>query len=253
MEMNRTTIVLPACFLLSLLPRASPASDYAALRASAKQKCEAIESSAYQSGLFFNPDGYRSYYVQSECFQKTAVEFRDAQLCERVRRRWSMFSSSWGVSSTQCEKLVSDGVAADRAEFEKEKQLYNTAPVRLLRFRVERNGNGRDFDFIPEFSTGNAHGYRVDFEIVGAREQPILLHSDGYYVDANSRLNILVRQADIRSRFPEFQLNHVYKVRATIIYSVGMGGVNRYWSDEFIEKTFPIRERTQSLTIESKF
>lgn len=158
-----------------------------------------------------------------------------------------------GVSSTQCEKLVSDGVAADRAEFEKEKQLYNTAPVRLLRFRVERNGNGRDFDFIPEFSTGNAHGYRVDFEIVGAREQPILLHSDGYYVDANSRLNILVRQADIRSRFPEFQLNHVYKVRATIIYSVGMGGVNRYWSDEFIEKTFPIRERTQSLTIESKF
>ena len=181
------------------------------------------------------------------------MEFRDAQLCERVRRRWSMFSSSWGVSSTQCLKLVSNGVAADRAELEKEKQLYAARPVRLQSFHIQRNGNGRDFDFIPEFSAGESHGYRLVFEIVGAKEQPILLHSDGYYVDANSRLNIFVRQADIRSRFPEFQLNNTYKVRATAILSIGMGGDSGYWSDEFIEKTFPIRERSQTLTIESKF
>ncbi|MGA8089882.1 MAG: hypothetical protein WCA10_21610 [Terracidiphilus sp.] len=249
--MNRATFVSLA--FLCVLPSASPASDYAARRTAAKQQCEAIDPSAYQSGLFFNPDGYRSYYVQSECFQKAAVQFRDARLCDRVRRRWSMLSSSWGVSSTQCQKLVSNGVAADRTELEKEKQLYAARPVRLLRFRVERNGNGRDFDFIPEFSPGYAHGYRVVLEIVDVREQPILLHSDGYYVDPNSRLNIFIRQADIRSRFPEFQLNHTYKARATILLSVGMGGDSGYWSDEFIENTFPLRERSQSLTIESKF
>lgn len=253
MKMNRTTVVLLAYFLLCLLPSASLASDYAARRTAAKQHCEAIDPGAYQSGLMFNPDGYRSYYVQSECFQKTAVQFRDLRLCDRVRRRWSLFSSSWGVSSTQCLKLVSNGVAADRAELEKEKQLYAARPVRLQSFHIQRNGNGRDFDFIPEFSTGNAHGYRLIFEIVGAREQPLLLHSDGYYVDANSRLNIFIRQADIRSRFPEFQLNHTYKVRATVILSIGMGGDSGYWSDEFIENTFPVRERSQSLTIESKF
>ena len=253
MEVNRTTIVLPACLLLCLLPSAGPASDYAARKDAAKRQCEAINPSEYQSGLLFNPDGYRSYYVQSECFQKTAVQFRDPRLCDRVRRRWSLFSSSWGVSSRQCEKLVSNGFAADRAELGKEKQLYGSRGVRLQSFRIERNGNGRDFDFIPEFSKGDAHGYRLAFEIVGVRDQPMLLHSDGYYVDANSRLNIFVRQADIRSRFPEFQLNYTYKVRATAILSVGTGGDSGYWSDEFIENMFPIRERSQSLTMESKF
>ena len=253
MQMRRKTLVLPACFLLCFLPCASPANDYAARRAAAKQKCEAISPSEYQSGLLFNPDGYRSFYVQSQCFQGAAVQFRDSSLCDRVRQRWSLFSSSWGVSSRQCQKLVSNGVAADRAELEKEKQLYAVKPVRMQRFRVERNGNGRDFDLLPEFSAGNPHGYRLTFEIVGVREQPILLHSDGYYVDANSRLNIFVRQAEIRSRFPEFLLNHTYKVRATAILSVGMGGDSGYWSEEFVESTFPIRERSQSLTIESRF
>jgi len=164
-----------------------------------------------------------------------------------------MLSSSWGVSSSQCEKLVSDGIAADRAELEKEKQIYTAGPIQLQSLKIRRNGNGRDFDLIPEFSAGNAHGYGLTVEIVSTREQPILIHSDGYYVDANSRLNIFIRQADIRSRFPEFKLDGTYKIRATLIFSVGMGGASGYWSDEFIEKVFPIHERSQSLTVESKF
>ena len=244
---------LPACFLLWLLPGISLASDYEARRAAAKQKCEAIDASEYQSGLFFNPDGYRSYYVRSECFQKAAIEYRDSQLCARVRRRLSMFSSSWGVSSTHCEKLVSEGIAADRAELAREKQIYSDGPIRLQSLKIRRNGNGRDFDLIPEFSTGNAHGYRLTVEIFGTREQPILIHSDGYYVDANSRLNIFIRQTDIRSRFPEFKLDGTYKVRATLIFSVGMGGASGYWSDEFVEKVFPIHERSQSLIVERRF
>jgi hypothetical protein len=170
-----------------------------------------------------------------------------------VRRRWSLFSSSWGISSAQCQKLVSEGVQADREELEKQKQLYAAHAIRLLRFRVERNGNGRDFDLIPEFSAGTGHGYRIVFEIVGVSQQPILLHSDGYYVDANSRLNIFVRQADIRSRFPQFQIDHAYNVRATVTYSVGMGGASGYWSDEFTESVFPLRERSQSVTLLSMF
>jgi len=253
METKRTTIALPVLYLFCWLPSAAPASDYDARRTSAKQQCEATDPSAYQSGLFFNPDGYRSYYVQSECFQKAAIQFRDSSLCGRVRRRWSLFSSSWGISSAQCQKLVSEGVQADRAELEKEKQSYAAQPIRLLRFRIERNGNGRDFDLIPEFSAGTGHGYRIVFEIVGVSQQPILLHSDGYYVDANSRLNILVRQADIRSRFPQFQLDNSYNVRATIIFSVGMGGASGYWSDGFVESVFPLRERSQSLTQSSRF
>jgi len=245
--------LLPICLLACLLPGARPQSNYATMKAGATQQCNKIDQGESQSGLLFNPDGYRSYYVQSECLQRAAVQFRDPALCERVRRRYSLFSSSWGVSSTQCRKLVSEGFTADRAELEKEKQLATSNPVRLKTFKIQRNGNGRDYDILPEFSSGNPHGYRLVFEIVGAREQPILLHSDGYYIDANSRLNIYVRQTVIRARFPEFQLNHLYSVRATAIVSIGSGVPSGYWSDEFAESIFPLSERSHSMTIDAKF
>jgi hypothetical protein len=88
---------------------------------------------------------------------------------------------------------------------------------------------------------------------VGVGEQPILLHSGGYYIDPNSKLRLFVRQADVRARFPGLLLDHPYKVKGTAIYSIGMGGPAGYWSDEFLESTFPLRERSQSLTIENKF
>ncbi len=232
---------------------AAAGPGYAERRQVAVGQCEAISPGDSQSGLAFNPDGYRSYYVQSECFQKAAVEYRDESLCGRVRRRWSLLWSSWGISPGQCRKLVAEGMAKDRAELEKEKQLYDADPVRLRSFRVEGNGNGRDFDFIPEFSGGYAHGYTMTFEIVDAAEKPILLHSDGYYVDANSRLQIYVRQTDIRARFPAFVPDHRYKVRATVVLSVSLGSPGGYWSDEFVESVFPVRERSQSMTIETKF
>jgi hypothetical protein len=253
--MKHTIFAYLACVLgvFGLLPPSWAASNYAVRKETARQHCKTINASEYQTGLAFNPDGYKSYYVQSECFQNAAVEFRDAALCDQVRRRFSLLWSSWGVSSAQCHKLVAQGVAADRAEIEQEKRGYLTGPARLQSFRVERNGNGRDFDIIPEFTSGYAHGYTLTFEIVGVREQPILLHSDGYYIDPNPRLRIFVRQAEIRARFAQFELDHLYKVRATVSLSMGNGGLSGYWSDEFLESVFPARERTQLLTIESKF
>jgi hypothetical protein len=251
--MNRKVLAASACLLVCLAWRPAASSDYAARRAAAKQQCEAINPGEAQTGLAFNPDGYRSYYVQSECFQRAAVEFRDASLCGRVRRRWSVLWSSWGVTSAQCQKLVSQGVAADRAEILQEKRRYEAGPPRLQTFRIERNGNGRDFDILPDFTSGYAHGYTLTFEIIGVRGQPILLHSDGYYLDANSRLRIFVRQSEIRARFPEFELSRPYKVRATVTLSIGNGGLSGYWSDEFLESNFPASGRTQSMTIESAF
>jgi len=247
----RFRILLILAFLFAL--GSLYATDYATLRSAALVRCEKISPSEYQSGLLFNPDGYRSYYVRSECLQRAAVQFRDDLLCTQVRRRWSLFSSSWGISPAQCSKLVSEGVAKDRAELEQTRAQYRGGTVQLQSFRVERNGNGRDFDFIPVFSNGYAHSYHLTFEILEAGKAPILLHSDGYYLDANSNLRIYVRQADIRQRFPEFALNRRYQVRATVVLNVGMGGGAGYWSDAFIESVFPIRERSQSMTIETEF
>jgi hypothetical protein len=244
-----------ACFLAgcSFVPQRGYASDYPQRKTAAIRHCETINPSDYQTGLAFNPDGYRSFYVQSECFQNAAVRFRDTSLCDRVRRRWSVLWSNWGVSIAQCRKLVADGMAADRAEIGTEKQRYLAGPPHLRTFSIQRNGNGRDFDIIPEFTAGYAHGYTLAFEIVGIRDQPILLHADGYYLDQNPRLRIFVRQSEIRTRFPEFQLNHPYKVRATVTLSIGNGGMSGYWSDEFLENIFPARARSQTLTVETDF
>lgn len=247
------SILLPTLLLLFCASFASAANDYAARKAAALQRCEAISPSESQSGLLFNPDGYRSFYVRSQCLQEAAVQFRDASICNRVRRRWSLFSSNWGISTAQCRKLVSKGISEDTSQLEEEKRNYEGHAVRLRSFHIERNGNGRDFDIIPEFSGGVGHGYTLVFEIVDAVQQPVLLHSDGYYVDPNSKLRIFVRQADIRARFPGFELSRPYEVRATMILSTAIGGPSGYWNDAFIESVFPAAQRSQTMMIESRF
>jgi len=231
-----------------------PAS-YDELRSAALKQCQAIDPAEYQSGLFFNPDGYRSYYVRSECFQRTAVQFRDEALCAEVRQRFSLLSSSWGYSRARCRELVAQGAATDRPTLEEIKRLYIKGAVTLRDFRVERNGNGRDFDIIPSFAGDYAHGYVLNLEIVPADPGKvlILLHSSGYYVDGNSNLRVFLRQDEIRKRFPDFALNRPYTVRATLILDVGNGGQSGLWSEGFIERIFPIRERSQSVTREIRF
>jgi hypothetical protein len=251
--MTRSRLQIVLIFVSSLAVGSAAANDYVARKAAAVGQCDKIGAGEYQTGLLFNPDGYRSYYVRSQCVQQAAVEFRDESLCSQVRRRYSLFSSSWGISSTQCRKLVSQGISTDRAVLERLKQQYASGPMQLETFRVQRNGNGRDFDFIPVVKGNFAHGYRLTFEIVPNGRSPILLHSDGYYLDANSNLSIYVRQTEIRQRFPEFELNSRYQVRATVVLDVGMGGQGGYWSDEFIESMFPMSERSKSITVEGEF
>jgi len=230
-------------------------AGYAELKAAAVTRCQAIDPAEHQTGLFFNPEGYRSYYVRSQCFQQVAAQFRDEALCAEVRRRLSPLSSSWGYSQAQCRELVAQGAATDQRALQEMRRMYMTGAVTLRDFRVERNGNGRDFDVIPSFAGAYAHGYRLTFEIVRADPgaAPIVFHSSGYYVDANSNLRVFVRQEDVRRRFPEFVLDHPYTVRATLLLDVGNGGPAGYWSDPFIERVFPIRERSHAVTREVRF
>lgn len=241
-------LVLAALYLVTA--RSASAADYAALHSSAVGHCQTIDPNAYQTGLIFNPEGYHSMYLRSECLQNAAVTFRDASLCSQVRQRWSLFSSSWGVAPDRCRKLVSDGIASDRIELENEQRVYTGRALKLQSFRVERNGNGRDFDLIPQLSADYPHAYNLTFEILqpGTAGAPILLYSSGSYLDAKPNLRIYIRQADIRHRFPGFRLAHPYQVRLTVILDTGFGGPSGYWSDAFIESVFPLRQRSQSLT-----
>ena len=244
-------------FVILLLPGFSAANnDYMQQHAMAVSACEAIGAREYQSGLALNPDGYRSYYLRSQCDQKAAIKFRDTKLCAKVRQRRALFSSSWGYSKSNCKKLVEEGIAKDRDAIEQMKKEYAQGHVRLSDFRIERNGNGRDFDIIPEFSGTGAHGYKLVFEIIrdGSGLSPVLLKDSGFYLEGSTNnIRIYVPQQDIRKRFPVFSLDESWQVRATLVYSIGTGSYNGKWSNAFIESRFPESNRTQIMMKEVRF
>ena len=230
------------------------ASDYVQQHANAVKACAAIDPALAESGLLFNPDGYRSYYVRSKCFQEAAILFRDPALCKEVKQRRSLMSSSWGYAAPRCRELVDKGIADDRAALEHLKSEYTAGGITLRDFRVERNGNGRDTDIIPAFAGTFAHGYTLRFEILSAPpDSPALIHTSGYYLDGRNDVRIFIRQADIQQHVAGFALNHRYSVRATITLDVGEGGQSGYWSPAFIESVFPARERSRSITRQSTF
>ena len=245
-QMRPLILVFAACMYLG---GAVIAAGYDDMRGAAVTRCRAIDPEQYQSGLAFNPDGYRSYYVRSECLQRTAVLFRDEPLCSEVKQRRTILWSSWGYSPERCRDLVKEGLDADRKTLEEMKRRYMQGGVMLRDFRVERNGNGRDFDIIPVFTGEYGHGYVLTFEILDmTAPAPIVFYSSGHYVDATSRMSLYVRQSDLRARFPALTLNRSYVVRATATLDIGYGGPSGYWSAQFIDRVFPVRERTQSIT-----
>lgn len=243
--------------LLAALVAAGPSagSGYEQARESAVRRCDAIDPAEYQTGLFFNPEGYRSYYVRSQCLQRVAVEFRDEVLCARVLRRRAWFSSSWGISQAQCAKLVRSGIAADEETLGAQRRSHRRGRIRLVDFEVLRDGNGRDYDIVPSFAGDPPHAYRLRFDLIpgGAGGGAVTIHSGGYHLERDSRIRIFVRREEIRARLPDFEPGQLHAVRATLIFEVGNGVQGGRWSDAFIERVFPERERTQSLEREVRF
>lgn len=241
--------------LVALVPsmEQAPVPAYDTMRAAAIATCDAIDESAYQTGLAFNPDGYRSYYVRSECLQRTAVQFRDVTLCDRVRQRRAIFSSSWGYSPANCRTLVARAVEADRTEIAEIRRRYTSGAMRLRDVRIERNGNGRDYDVVPVFEGTAGDGYTITIEISPPGGRPVVVHTDGYYVDPRSALRIFIRRQEIAARVPAFAPGRSYQVRVTATLSLAAGGGGRFLSDAFLEGLFPLRERMQSVSREIRF
>jgi len=133
------------------------------------------------------------------------------------------------------------------------KRLYAAGAMTLRDFRVERNGNGRDFDIVPVLTGSYAHAYQLTFELLDAGAEPIVLYSTGSHLDAQSTLRYYVPQRELRQRFPALTLNRPYAIRASVTLDVGTGGSASHWSPQFIESVFPARERTQSITKRTAF
>jgi hypothetical protein len=235
--------------LLLIVAVAVPAlgadSTYVARRAEAVKACEAIDPSQSQSGLLFNPDGYRSYYLRSLCYQQAAVRFRDAALCAQVKERHSLFFSSWGYSERNCRALVEEASSRDRASLEAARRDYLAGHMTLDDFRIELNGNGRDFDVLPIVSGSTPHSYHLRLASGGAE-----IHANGYFV-GGGQLNIFVRRADVERALGD--LSRPIEVTATMTFALPSPPGDAQWSDAFVESVWPARERVQSVTKLTEF
>ena len=93
---------------------------------------------------------------------------------------------------------------------------------------------------------------RARLEIVDD-ERSYEFHRSGYHVHADARIGIYVRATDLTNAFPAFSLETPYRVRATLIYSIGFGRPGGRWSDTFIEAHFPESERLATLVKTVRF
>lgn len=231
---------------------AALAADYADDAASARARCEAIDPKASVSGLWLNPDGYQAYYAQSECYQRFAIQFRQLSACDHVREKWALFSSTWGYSESNCRAEVEKGIASDTEELRSLRRAYLANPVRLTALTIERNGNGRDYDFIPSIGHGFRHAYHLSiWAIVDAKRYP--LTQQGFHLSGGENLRLFETSEELAARVPGFSPPKTLAVEADLVLDIGTGGYGTRWSPEFIAREFPRNERRQTIELVAEF
>ena len=237
-----------------LVSQQSFSAEVASMLQQALNRCELISPRASQSGLVFNPEGFRTYYERSACLQRAAIEFRERRLCNQVKRRYSLFSSGWGYSRSNCRDLVDVGIEEDRAELEVMRLNYLAGPVRLTSVSMERNGNRRDYDFIPKFADGYVGGYQMNFYLTDATETKRLILQHGSYLRGTTdNIRLFLQREELLSSFPDLELGISYTMEVHLFLSIGIGGPGSWLRPSFVEEVFPIQTRTQVLTTSVNF
>jgi hypothetical protein len=238
----RFAVLVIFCFFTPKL-----VAEYDQQHRAAWDKCLQIDESASQTGMWLNSDGYRASYNRSSCIQNLAIRFRDLTACADVKRKWAIFSSSWGTTSKNCRLLVQQGIVEDIADISALKAKYESGPITLKSLEIENNGNGRDYDLVPQFSeTGVEGGYHLSFFFISEGKRHLLSES-GFRLSTHNNIRMFERTDEIRQRFHEFQPGQRYRVEASMVFSIGTGSYRGIWSPDFIDDHFPVAQRTTIL------
>ena len=243
---RKLTCLLAAMLLSSSFCMAAVEPEM--LLTQAIERCEQFGPREYESGLLFNPEGYRTYFRRSACLQRIAVEFRERQLCQRVRRRFSLFGSGWGYSRDNCEALVDAELVSDESALRAKRDAYLVGPVRLASVELVGNGNGRDYDIIPQFEDGFPHPYSLQFALIDERGIDHVIHEwSSYLRGSNDNVRLYLPRQDLLERLPDLEQGREYPLRVRLTLAIGRGGVGGWLREDTIESVFPLAERVQEL------
>ena len=157
--------LLVICFIITILSQSinSHGDDFKEQKSRGIAKCDEFSRHDYQTGLIFNPSGYQTFYLQSECFQKLAVEVRDISLCSEVQERKSWFFNGSAVSEERCIQLVKQLLEKDQSEAARIVGIHKIAELHFA-----RNANGRDVDLRVVTRGSFWHKYKLLIECESA-------------------------------------------------------------------------------------
>ncbi|QOW25519.1 hypothetical protein [Lysobacter sp. H23M47] len=174
-------------------------------------QCQGIDADEYFTGLVFNPPGMQTGFARSSCFNRLALNYRDATLCVEVRERESMFFNGSALSRPACERRIRDAAAGDP-------RVVIADIRRLAGMQWYRNGNGRDFDVHVRSAGSYAHRYALRLAMLdekGARTQTLWDREYGYRAEDNER-TVLIRSEDLDAAAAALGVEPPYRVRLTM-------------------------------------
>ncbi len=220
-------MVLGALLVLGVSP-ALAADPFAAEKQRRVAACAAIPASDYSTGMIFNPPGQATLFHRARCFQELAVEEHDASLCAEVRERKSWFFDGSAVSEPACRAAVAERIARTDREF----AARDFATLhRLTSFRLQRNGNGRDFDLLV-MTEGALYGlYEIDMSIASPGHAELISVFRRSYPHGGSTGPrwILLRRQVLADRLGPAFMDAALAVTVTLRYEKTVG--NRLYYD----------------------
>jgi len=211
----------------------------------ALSNCEKTPAFKSRSGLFFNPQGYQAYWERSACYQKLAIKFRQSSYCKKVFQRYTIFSSSSGYSRQNCKQQVAEEREKDEAYLLSLKNKFARGPAILVDLDIIKNGNSKDYDVIPLFTSGYKSSYEMTFSLIDQ-------HATRYDIDKTSfvlgeekpKIRWFIPRKIFDDAMPGFDDTDQYIVESWLTASVPVGRANVTWDPRWVESVWPRKERS---------
>ena len=180
--------------LLVIAIAGAHADPFAGRKQQMIERCQAIDETAYSTGMIFNPKGQATMFERSRCFQELAIAERDPALCGKVVERKSWIFDGSAISGKSCLEQVAQRREKDRQDFAS-RDFSRLHRLRSAAFM--RNGNGKDFDLEvqTEGTMSGAYELELFFTPAGGGETVLVYAQTSRLGGENARMKLLLRRA----------------------------------------------------------
>ncbi|MEX0915166.1 MAG: hypothetical protein WD397_02275 [Wenzhouxiangellaceae bacterium] len=234
-----------SALLAGLLVSTAIADDWRESFQNDLAECESIPADAYETGLLFNPAGRRTYFKRSRCLQRVAIEWRDLELCNRVKQRRSLLFSGNAVSEKACRANVAEQLKRDR---ERAESIHVDDFHMLVGARLERpHYLGGDYLLHLETEGSHSGSYQIRIEVWPNSSSGSLVIEEYSQPLGSSGGSLMhtICQHKVRETLKRHSMDR--EVRVRIILELPL----RTRTDQFVLALLPTESRRSTLDIKA--